>query len=98
MSRSKAEIIREYGPFPGADRVHGVTYDGRDVWFASGEKLNALDPASGSVLRSIDVAAHAGTAFDGKHLYQLAEARIQKIDPNTGRVLSSIPAPAGGGD
>jgi glutamine cyclotransferase len=98
MSRSPAEIIREYGPFPGADRVHGVTYDGRDVWFASGEKLNALDPASGSVLRSIDVAAHAGTAFDGKHLYQLAEARIQKIDPNTGRVLSSIPAPAGGGD
>jgi glutamine cyclotransferase len=98
MSRSPAEIIREYGPFPGADRVYGVTYDGRDVWFASGEKLNALDPASGSVLRSIDVAAHAGTAFDGKHLYQLAEARIQKIDPNTGRVLSSIPAPAGGGD
>jgi glutamine cyclotransferase len=98
MSRSPAEIIREYGPFPGADRVHGVTYDGRDVWFASGEKLNALDPASGAVLRSIDVAAHAGTAFDGKHLFQLAEARIQKIDPNTGRVLSSIPAPAGGGD
>jgi glutamine cyclotransferase len=98
MSRSKAEIIREYGPFSGVDRVNGVTYDGRNVWFASGEKLNAFDPANGSVLRSIDVAAHAGTAFDGKHLFQLAESRIQKIDPKTGRVLGSIPAPGGGGD
>jgi len=98
MSRSPAQIIREYGPFSGADRVNGVTYDGQNVWFASGEKLSAFDPASGSVRRSIDVAAHAGTAFDGKHLFQLAEARIQKIDPKSGRVLGSIPAPAGGGD
>jgi glutamine cyclotransferase len=98
MSRSPAQIIREYGPFSGADRVHGVTYDGQNVWFASGEKLNVFDPTSGSVLRSIDVAAHAGTAFDGKHLFQLAEARIRKIDPKTGRVLGSIPAPGGGGD
>jgi glutamine cyclotransferase len=98
MSRSKAEIIREYGPFSGVDRVNGVTYDGRNVWFASGEKLNAFDPGSGSLSRSIDVAAHAGTAFDGEHLFQLAESRIQKIDPKTGRVLNSIPAPGGGGD
>ncbi len=48
--------------------------------------------------RSIDVAAHAGTAFDGKHLFQIAEDRIQKIDPKTGRVLATIPAPGGGGD
>ena len=33
------------------------------------------------MLRSIDVAAHAGTAFDGKHLFQIAEDVIQKIDP-----------------
>jgi glutamine cyclotransferase len=98
MSRSSAEIVREYGPFPGADRVNGVTYDGQNVWFASGDKLNALDPASGKTLRSIDVAAHAGTAFDGHHLYQIAEDRIQKIDPNTGRVLATIPAPGRGGD
>src|SRR3979411_2235894 len=98
MSRSTAEIVREYGPFPGADRVNGVTYDGQNVWFAAGDKLKAFDPASGKILRSIDVAAHAGTAFDGKHLFQLAEDRIQKIDPKTGRVLSTIPAPGGGGD
>jgi len=98
MNRSAAEIVQEYGPFPGIDRVHGVTYDGNNVWFASGDKLNAFDPSSGKQLRAIDVAAHAGTAFDGKHLFQLAEDRIQKIDPKTGRVLATIPAPGAGGD
>jgi outer membrane protein assembly factor BamB len=98
MSRSNAEIVREYGPFPGADNVGGVTYDGQNVWFAAGDKLKAFDPASGKTLRSIDVAAHAGTAFDGEHLFQLAEDRIQKIDPKTGRVLATIPAPGRGGD
>jgi glutamine cyclotransferase len=98
MKRSNAEIVQEYGPFPGADRVHGVSYDGQQVWFASGDKLNAFDPASGKMMRSIDVAAHAGTAFDGQHLFQIAEDRIQKIDPKTGRVLGTIPAPGGGGD
>lgn len=98
MKHATAEIVREYGPFPGADRVHGVSFDGERVWFASGDKLNAFDPATGQPLRSIDVAAHAGTAFDGKHLFQIAEDRIQKIDPATGRVLSTIPAPGAGRD
>ena len=98
MKRSAAEIIREYGPFPGADQVNGVTFDGRHVWFASGDRLNAFDPESGEIVRAIDVAAHAGTAFNGEHLFQIAEDRIQKIDPKTGRVLATIPAPGGGGD
>jgi glutamine cyclotransferase len=97
MPRSTAEIVREYGPFPGADWVHGVTYDGQSVWFAAGEKLYAFDPASGKTLRSLDAAADGGTAFDGRHLFQLAGDRIQKIDPKTGQVLATIPAPAGGG-
>jgi len=96
MKSSTAEVVREYGPFPGVDRVHGVTYDGAHVWFASGDKLNAVDPVSGKTLRSIDVAAHAGTAFDGQYLFQIADDCIQKIDPKTGRVLSTIPAPPGG--
>jgi glutamine cyclotransferase len=96
MKRSTANIVREYGPFPHIDGVHGVTYDGSQVWFASGDKLNVLDPASGAILRSIDAAAHAGTAFDGKHLFQIAEDRIHKIDPHSGVVLATIPAPAGG--
>jgi glutamine cyclotransferase len=93
-----AEVVREYGPFPGVERVNGVTFDGALVWFASGDKLHALEPATGKIVRAIDVPAHAGTAFDGKHLYQIAESRIQKIDAKTGRVLATIPAPAGGGD
>jgi len=98
MKTAAAEILREYGDFPGADRVNGVTFDGQYVWFASGDKLSAFDPETGKVVRSINVAAHAGTAFDGKHLFQIAEDRIQKIDAKTGRVLSTIPAPGGGGD
>src|SRR3569832_1088374 len=98
MSRSAAEVMREYGPFPGAESVNGVTFDGAQVWFATGGTLQAFDPESGRTVRSIGVAAHAGTAFDGKHLFQLAESSIQKIDPATGRVLATIPAPGGGGD
>ena len=43
MNRSKAEIVREYGPFPGADQVGGVTYDGHSVWFAAGGTLHTFE-------------------------------------------------------
>ncbi len=98
MRQSTAEILREYGPFPRANNVAGVTYDGQSVWFAAGDSVRAFDPATGEELRAIDVPAHAGTAFDGEFLYQIAEERIQKIDPKTRRVVSTIPAPGGGGD
>ncbi|MEO8018690.1 MAG: DUF5074 domain-containing protein [Pseudomonadota bacterium] len=98
MDNSKADIVREYGPFEGVESVAGVTFDGKNVWFASGDKLNALDPASGKTVRTIDVVSHAGTAFDGKHLYQIAESKIHKLDPATGKVLATIPAPGNGGD
>ena len=95
MTRS-AEIVREFGPFPGVDRIHGVSYDGQSVWFAADGRLNALDPSSGEALRSIEAAADAGTAWDGRYLFQLAGDSIRKIDPKTGRVLAAIPAPRGG--
>jgi outer membrane protein assembly factor BamB len=98
MKHAQAEILREYGPFPEVDAVHGVSFDGRQIWFASGDRLNALDPESGLLVGALDVAAHAGTAFDGKHLYQIAEAVIRKIDPGTGEVIGTIPAPGNGGD
>jgi streptogramin lyase len=98
MKQSRAEVIQEYGPFSGADRVHGVTYDGKHVWFASGDKLHAIDPASGQTVRAIDAAAQAGTAYDGRHLFQIAEGHIRKIDPKTGSVLATIPSPGGGQD
>ncbi len=93
-----AEIVREYGPFAGADDIGGVTHDGRRVWAAAGSKLLAFDPESGQVARTLDRAADAGTAFDGTHLYQIAEARIDKIDPVTGDIVASIPAPGQGRD
>ena len=80
-----AEVLREYGPFDGVENVGGVTWDGKQVWFAGGNKLGALDPETGKELRALNVAAHAGTAFDGKHLYQIAEDKIHKIDHATGK-------------
>jgi glutamine cyclotransferase len=93
-----AEIVREYGPFAGADKVNGVTHDGQRVWAATGAWLLAFDPASGEPTRTLARACDAGTAFDGSYLYQIAEARIDKIDPATGDVLASIPAPGNGSD
>jgi glutamine cyclotransferase len=92
-----AEIVREYGPLPGTDRVAGVTHDGRNVWAATGARLVAFDPATGEAVRSIECACDAGTAFDGKHLWQVAETRIDKIDPDTGKVLASLPTPGNAG-
>ncbi len=93
-----AEILREYGPYPGMSNVHGVTFDGAHVWFARGESLVALDPQSGALVRELAVAGDAGTAFDGTHLYQIAEGRIDKIDPATGEIVAAIPAPGHGAD
>jgi glutamine cyclotransferase len=93
-----ADIVREYGPFAGADQIHGVTWDGQRVWAATGPRLLALDPKNGELVRTLDCSGDAGSAFDGTHLYQIAEARIDKIDPKTGAVVASIPAPGQGSD
>jgi glutamine cyclotransferase len=100
-SKSKAEqaeVLREYGPYPGMDHIHGVTFDGMQIWFARGESIVALDPQSGALVRELPVAAEAGTAFDGKYLWQIADDRIQKVDPNSGKIVATIPAPAHGRD
>jgi glutamine cyclotransferase len=96
MKQTTAKIIDEYGPFTGVDAVHGVSYDGQKIWYASGDKLHAIDPASGEQVALLDVTANAGTAYDGRYLYQISDDRIQKIDPNSGEVLSSIPTPESG--
>jgi hypothetical protein len=98
MPARPAEIVREYGPFPGVDKVAGVTHDGHHVWAATGARLVAFDPASGELARTLERAGDAGTAFDGTHLYQIAEARIDKVDPGSGDVVASIPAPGAGRD
>ena len=98
MKRTNADVVAEHGPFAGVDSIAGVSYDGERVWIAAGDRLCAVDPDSGDMLRAVGVAANAGTAFDGRHLFQIAEDRIHKIDPQNGRVLATIPAPGGGGD
>jgi glutamine cyclotransferase len=96
MRRSAANIVREYGPFADVSAVHGVSYDGTNIWIATGDTLNAVDPDSGKTVRALNVPAQAGTAFDGRHLFQIADNRIQKVDPASGRVLATIPTPEGG--
>jgi len=93
-----AQILREYGPFPGVENIAGVTFDGAHVWFAANDGLHSLEPQSGQLAQRLDVPCDAGTAFDGRHIYQIADAAIHKIDPQTGRVISTIPAPGQGGD
>ena len=65
MKRAAAEILREYGPFPRAEKVHGLTFDRTNVWFASDNRLNALDPESGEIVRSIDVLANTVPSTHG---------------------------------
>ncbi|HXJ55845.1 MAG TPA: hypothetical protein VNU68_04195 [Verrucomicrobiae bacterium] len=71
------------------DHIHGVTFDGAQVWFARGESIVALDPKSGALVRELAVAADAGTAFDGEYLWQLGDERIQKVDPRSGQVVAT---------
>jgi glutamine cyclotransferase len=93
MSRNAVEVEREYGPFAELGAVHGVTYDGEQVWFASGDKLQALDPQSGELTRTLAVPCDAGTAFDGQYFYQLDQGRIRKIDARSGQIVSTLPTP-----
>jgi glutamine cyclotransferase len=95
--RGRAEVVREYGPFPGQPKIHGVTFDGEAIWFAAGDRLQALAPESGETGRTLAVEADAGTAYDGSHLYQLGGGVIRKIDPASGAVVSQIPSPAAEG-
>lgn len=92
----QAEVVREYGPFPAADKVHGVTYDGSQVWVATGTHLQAFDPESGRAGERLHAPCDAGTAFDGKHFYQLVGDVIHKLDAKSGAVLATIPAPGTG--
>src|SRR5215813_10578427 len=90
MKRTAATIVREYGPFPDVTHVHGVSYDGTNIWIATGNTLKEIDTVSGKTVRALDVPAHAGTAFDGRHLYQISGDRIHKVDPKTGAILRTI--------
>ncbi|MFZ6183754.1 glutamine cyclotransferase [Nannocystis pusilla] len=93
-----AEVAREYVP-DGEGQIHGVTFDGKSVWFARDDEVVAFDPLSGDIVRRIAVpGADAGTAWDGEHLYQLAKGEILVIDPSDGQIVRRLPAPGKGED
>lgn len=96
-ARAELELVREYGPF-GRGNVHGVTWDGERVWFATDDHLVAFDPENGEEVSRLDVPAKAGTAFDGESLYQLADGEILVVRPKDGEVLRRMPAPGKGMD
>jgi hypothetical protein len=94
----QAEIVREVQPID-EGRIHGVTFDGKHVWFARDNELVAYDPEADVIVARHTVPnAHAGTAFDGEHLYQIARGQILVVRPADGRVLRTIPAPGKGQD
>lgn len=97
-ARGDVEIVREYVPIDERG-IHGVTFDGRLVWFARDDELVAFDPETEEVVaRHAVPSASAGTAFDGEHLYQLARGEILVVRPSDGRVVRRLPAPGKGAD
>jgi hypothetical protein len=97
-AESDAEVIREYVPIEHGE-VHGVTFDGKLVWYARDDELVAFDPETEKVVRRHRVpAARAGTAFDGKHIYQLARGEILVIQPEDGTIVRRMPSPDKGED
>jgi outer membrane protein assembly factor BamB len=92
-----AEVAREYVPFADRGHVHGVTFDGKLVWFSRNDEVVAFDPETEKVVRRLPVpSADAGTAFDGEHLYQLAKGEILVLDPTDGRIVRRFRAPTDG--
>jgi outer membrane protein assembly factor BamB len=90
---SRAKIARELTPIDEA-QIHGVSFDGKLVWFARDGELVAFDPASERVVRRFAVpGARSGTAFDGEHLYQLAGLDILVVSPSDGHIVRKLPAP-----
>lgn len=90
---AKAVVDKELTP---GGKVHGVTYDGKNVWYASDDNLVAVDPATEAVTKRLPVKAGAGTAFDGTHLYQLGDGKILVVDPADGRIVRELPSPRPG--
>jgi outer membrane protein assembly factor BamB len=78
-------------------KVNGVTFDGKQVWYASDDAIVAVDPGTEKVTKRLAMAkASAGTAFDGTNLYQLADGKILVVDPSDGRIVRELPSPRPG--
>src|SRR6266545_4375875 len=90
-----AEIVREYGPFPGAPHVHGVSFDGRHLFQIADDRIHKIDPATGRILSTIPAPGGGrdsgltwaeGTLWVG----QYRDRKIHQIDAQTGAILRTI--------
>jgi len=89
-----AEIVTEL-EIADVRAIHGVTFDGRSIWFAADDgDLVQVDAGSQKVVsRTRGIGVRAGVAFDGTHVWAICGERIDRIDPATRAVVRSIPAP-----
>src|SRR5918998_5173687 len=87
MRRSAAEILREYGPFPGVDGEH--------LFQLAEDRIQKIDPKTGRVLATIPApggGGDSGLAWAEGTLWvgQYRDRKIYQIDPQTGAVLRTI--------
>jgi hypothetical protein len=80
-----AEILREFGPFDGADHIHGVTYDGQmwhGTWEGDESDIRRINPQSGAVLQRLEMPASIGVSgleSDGADLFYCGGGPSGKI-------------------
>jgi hypothetical protein len=73
------------------DVIHGITFDGRRLVVAAGNRLVRISPSSGRVVDQFETFPDpGGLAYDGQDLWQKSEGHLQKLDPRTGFVLRSV--------
>jgi hypothetical protein len=96
IQHSRADIIQRATPIAGR-RIHGVTYDGKLVWYAADTEIVGYNPETDRVTTRLTVPATAGTAYDGRYFYQIAGAEILVVDRES-RIVRRLPAPNGTDD
>ena len=88
-------------PIEGAEHPAGLTWAEGTLWLAFHDegKIQQLDPATGKVLRTLDVAKFVtGISFvDGDlwHGVSNEEPELRRVDPTSGDVLDVLAVPGG---
>ena len=89
-------------PNPNSDYIHGMTFDGTDLWMVGRgtDTIYRVSSIDGSVLQSFDaptgVGDGTGLTYDGIYLWYTHDQSprsIYQINPNDGAVLSLFSSP-----
>jgi hypothetical protein len=84
-------LVREQAFDEVDDAVHGITFDGRRLVVAAGDRLVRISPESGRVIDQFETFPHRGAlAYDGQDIWHESEGSIRELDARTGFVLRSI--------